>query len=235
MIISSSNEQIKQFIKLHDKKYRFESQMFLVEGEHMVREALLAGDCVQVITTNLEEYPVETIHVSENVMRKLSDVKTSPGVIGVCKIRNQKRIFNRILLLDHIQDPGNLGTIIRSAIAFGYETIIADGCVDIYNSKVLRATQGGIFNISYIEQSVVEFMKNNPDYIYYAGVVDHGLPLSKVSVESNKTGLIIGNEAKGISQEVLALTNHLVTIEMFKIESLNASIAASILMYSLHR
>jgi len=153
MITSLTNEIVKYLVKLKEKKYRQEFHEFIVEGEHMVQEAILLGRCKTVFTTNEEaRYLVETVSVSPEVMDKISDVSTPPGVIGLCKMDLFPEWSERILILDGIQDPGNLGTLLRSAAAFGFHSVISENSVDIYNSKVLRSTQGGIFKISWAEK-----------------------------------------------------------------------------------
>lgn len=232
MISSTSNEYIKQLTKLKDRKHRLETREFLVEGAHLVEEAISAGRCKSVLTIDeTSEYIVPTTVVSKEVMKKLSDVETPPGVIGICSLDMNSVVGNKVLLLDHLQDPGNLGTIIRSAIAFGFDTIVAEGSVDLYNPKVVRSTQGGIFKINFIEQSLSTFVKNNPTYEVIASIVDGKNSLGDSKSISEKIALIIGNEASGISPEVLRLSHTSVTIPMKQTESLNAGVAASILMY----
>ncbi|MGD9909238.1 MAG: TrmH family RNA methyltransferase [Candidatus Izemoplasmatales bacterium] len=231
MISSTNNEYIKQLTKLKDRKYRLETREFLVEGPHLVEEAIHMGRCKMVLTVNeFDDFSVPFTVVSKEVMKKLSDVDTPPGVIGLCTLENDAKITDKVLLLDHLQDPGNLGTIIRSAIAFGFDTIVAEGSVDLYNPKVVRSTQGGIFKINFLEQNLITFIKNNPSFEVIASIVDGKSTLEETK-SSKKIALIIGNEASGIRKEVLDLSHTFVTIPMKNTESLNAGVAASILMY----
>ncbi len=149
MIESINNEKIKYYSKLKEKKYRDQENLYLVSTPHLVLEAL-KKDVVETIflLNNKENRYGEVTCVSEAVMKKLSNLDTSPEVVAVVKKEQPKEIKGNIILLDAIQDPGNLGTIIRSAVAFNIDTIVLGrGCVDLYNEKVLRAAEGMHFNI----------------------------------------------------------------------------------------
>ena len=142
MIESVNNERIKEYSKLNTKKYRDESGLFIVEGEHLVEEALKKTQAVEIYSLD-ETYT----QVSESVMRKLSSLSTPPNVLAVCKKLEEGELKGNILILENLQDPGNLGTIIRSSVAFNIDTIVLSlDSVDLYNSKVIRATQGMLFN-----------------------------------------------------------------------------------------
>lgn len=232
MITSLQNDLIKYFVKLKEKKYRIEYGQYLVEGLHLVNEALDAKCVEQIISTNPLDYPgIETILVSEEVMAKISDVKTPQGIMAVCKMSVTEDTLGDVLLLDHLQDPGNLGTIIRSAIGFGFSTIVLEESVDIYNSKVIRASQGGIFKIHFVSEPLDVFMKKHPEIHYVATNVKNATPLKKVNRPNKRVGILIGNEATGLNELYQSMANETVTIEMSQMESLNAAIAASILMY----
>ena len=169
MIYSSlDNPKIKELKKLQMKKYRLLNKLFLVEGEHLVNEAYKAGLLVELIvlegqTFNLD---VNISYVTLNVMNYLSELENSK-VIGVCRIKENEIKGNKIVLLDNIQDPGNLGTIIRSCVAFSIDTLILVNCVSQYNSKVLRAAQGLNFYLNIVNSSysILDKLKNNYLYI----------------------------------------------------------------------
>ncbi|MBU0997456.1 MAG: RNA methyltransferase [Firmicutes bacterium] len=234
MISSLTNEIVKYLVKLKEKKYRQEFHEFIVEGEHMVQEAILLGRCKTVFTINEEAtYHVETVVVSPEVMNKISDVLTPPGVVGLCIMDRFPKWTEKILILDGIQDPGNLGTLLRSAAAFGFHSVISENSVDIYNPKVLRSTQGGIFKIGWAEKNILGFIENHPEYTYIGTTVSNGIPLRKLESISGKIAIILGNEASGVREEIQSLSTKLVTIEMENTESLNVGVAGSILMYHL--
>ena len=150
MITSVNNEKIKELAKLKEKKYRDKSNTFLVETFHLVEEAYKNNLLEEVFILDGYDLNIDiTINiVTETIMKKLSSTDTIPEIVGVVRKKDDKTIVgNRVLVLDRIQDPGNLGTIIRSSKAFNIDTIILSNTVDLYNPKVLRSTQGLLFNI----------------------------------------------------------------------------------------
>ena len=162
VITSVNNNKIKDINKLKDKKYRDSSNSFLVEGEHLVIEAYrenLIKELIVLDDSNFILDGIPTIKVSSEVMKKLSSMDSYPSVIGVANKIKEKELGDSILMLDDIQDPGNLGTIIRSSAAFGIDTIVVSPkTVDIYNIKVLRATQGMLFHINIIVRELDSFI-----------------------------------------------------------------------------
>lgn len=237
-ITSINNEYIKEISKLNEKKYRDKSNKYLIEGLHLVTEAL-KYDIIDTIIIR-EDFNYETnikhIIVSNEVMKKLSDNPSIPKIMAVVNKKESTISGNKILLLDRLQDPGNLGTIIRSAVAFNFDTIIlSNDTVDLYNSKVLRSTQGMLFNINILRQdltSVINELKNN-NYTIYGTKVDNGNDVKKIN-NTNKFALIIGNEGTGISDNILKQCDKYLYIKMNNnCESLNAGVAASILMYEM--
>ena len=153
MIESINNEKIKNYSKLLNKKYRDETNMYLVSTDHLVKEAIKKDIIVEIfLLDGIENIYGNVTYVKENVMRKLTDLKTLPTVVAVVKKEESKEINGNVILLDGIQDPGNLGTIIRSAVAFNIDTIIlGNNTVDIYNEKTLRASEGMIYNINFVK------------------------------------------------------------------------------------
>lgn len=237
-ITSINNEYIKEISKLNEKKYRDKSNKYLIEGLHLVTEAL-KYDIIDTIIIR-EDFSYETnikhIIVSNEVMKKLSDNPSIPKIMAVVNKKESTISGNKILLLDRLQDPGNLGTIIRSAVAFNFDTIIlSNDTVDLYNSKVLRSTQGMLFNINILRQdltSVINKLKNN-NYTIYGTKVDNGNDVKEIN-NTNKFALIIGNEGTGISDNILKQCDKYLYIKMNNnCESLNAGVAASILMYEM--
>ena len=149
MLYSSvNNSKIKELAKLKTKKNRDKTRIFLVEGAHLVKEAYNSGYLKELLLLENINFrlDIETNYITENVLKYLSSVETPTGIIGICEFKKMSLKGRRLLILDSIQDPGNLGTIIRSSVAFDIDTIIInDKCADIYSDKVIRSSQGMIF------------------------------------------------------------------------------------------
>lgn len=228
-ITSVNNQLIKDTTKLHQKKHRDKTGLFLVEGYHLYEEALKSGEIETVFTTDESISGDNIVTVTPQVLEKLSQTKTPQSVLTVCKKIYKRELSDKILMLEEVQDPGNLGTLMRSALAFGFKTIVLDHTVDIYNDKVLRSTQGAIFNINIIESNIKDFMSKNPDYTYY-GTEMFGSDLLGI-FKPKKVAVILGNEGSGLSQEILDNTAQNITILMQETESLNVGVAGSIIMH----
>lgn len=236
MITSVKNEMVKQLIKLKKKKYREEAGLFLIEGEHLVEEALKKGIVKTIITTKEESYDIEVIQVSEEVMKKIAFTVTPQSVMAVCKMEINKEVDyskNRYLLLDHLQDPGNIGTILRTALALGYrDVLISKDSVDLYNDKVIRGTQGALFclNISVVDLDIVIKELKKHGVKVYGTALENGVSIEEI--ESNeKMAFVLGNEGNGMSKEILDIVDERLYIPIDSMESLNVAIAGAIIMY----
>ena len=232
-ITSLNNPKVIFWAKLKMKKYRDIEHLFIVESEHLVSEALKKGIVKEIITTDDIEYEVPTYNVSTEIMKRISTLITPNKVMAVCEYLMPDDIKGNILLLDHIQDPGNLGTIIRSAVAFNFSTIIvSEDTVDFYNDKVIRSSEGMIFNINLVKDdllSIIPVLKEK-GYKIYGTDVKKGKNIK--TIDNNKWAIIIGSEGKGMSIEVKELCDDFIYINMSKTcESLNAAVASSIIMY----
>ena len=235
---SLDNPKIKDLKKLHTHKYREQKKMFLVEGEHLVLEAFQTGYLKELLEENTEfSLPVETNYVTKSVLKELSHLDTPSSMIGVCMMKEPtNEIGNHILVLDRIQDPGNMGTIIRSAVAFDVDTIlVSEDSVDIYNSKVIRATQGLLFHIPirvcHLKDQLLELKAKG--YPIYVTKVDGGEDVRNIT-DQNQYVLVMGNEGSGVSQEIMEVaTNYLYIPMNQKCESLNVGVATSILLFAL--
>ena len=249
MILTSlENEKVKDLIKLQRKKYRDLTGTYVVEGFHLIEEAYKAGFVLEVYMIEGEDMPldVSVTYVSPEVMKKISTMDTPSTMIALCRktqmsdIKNEQMLLNKVLLLDEIQDPGNLGTIIRSSVAFGIDMIIlSENTVDLYNPKVLRATQGMYCHIPVLSLNAKEslnFFKKNQYMIYGTNVVDGVDARTLTEDEKKKFCLIMGNEGKGIRPEIQELCDKNLYIPMKEeVESLNVGVACSILLYELGR
>lgn len=236
MYSSINNEFIKSIKKLNEKKYRDNTNTFLVEGEHLVIEAIKNNLVKYLIVRDDYDFDYKNkIIVTDKVLKYISNLNTPSGIMAVCNKPDSKELGSRIIVLDNIQDPGNLGTIIRSSVAFNFDTIVvSDDSVDVYNSKVIRATQGMLFNANIIVTDLNVFLTNIKDEYKIIGTdVNEG---SKVKNFKNteKFAIIVGNEGQGMSSNVKKLCNDFVYIPMSSYcESLNVGVAASIIMYEL--
>lgn len=240
MIESVDNNKIKDIRKLKEKKYRDSEKLFLIEGEHLVLEAYKAGILKSVILCNYDlDIEVEKIIVSEKVMSTISELPSKVNVIGVCEIIDNKiDLTSTVLMLDGVQDPGNLGTIIRSSVAFNIKNIVlSKTCVDLYNTKVLRGAQGMNFHLNIIRDdlvNVIDILKNN-NYTIYGTDVVNGINVKDVK-KDGKYAIIMGNEGNGISPEVKNKVDKNIYIDMNKkCESLNVGVSASIILYELSK
>lgn len=231
MITSLQNKTVKDLVSLRTSKVRKEMKMFIVEGEHLVREAKNEGYLLKCFTTSEN---LEGELVSLDVMKKICQTNTPVSQIGVCKLLDKHTLTNKVLVLDDIQDPGNLGTLMRSAKAFSFDTIfVSNNTCDIYNDKVIRSSQGSIFKLNFIFGDKIEFLKNlSRTHKIYNTNVKVGHNVKEVS-EKNKIALILGNEGNGVSKEINDLNFESLFIQMNNMESLNVGVAGSILMYEL--
>lgn len=233
MIASVQNNKIKELAKLDLAKYRKLQKKFIVEGPHLVSEAKKH----QVLLETYTIHPnLEGELVSKEVMKKITHTDSVVSQIGVCKLIEKNKIEEKVLILDQVQDPGNLGALLRSAAAFNFKTVfLSEGCVDLYNAKVIRSSQGAIFKLNFIFGDILEFIKaiSSTHQVYKTDVLD-GEDISFLSFKS-KVAIILGNEGNGISKEVRELPLKNIYIKMTDVESLNVSVAGSILMYELNK
>lgn len=233
---SINNQKIKKIKKLKEKKYRDEENMFLVEGKHLTTEAFNNGYLVELLVPENSDYKldVETNIISENIIKYLSNLKSGAGIFGICKKKKMKLKEGKILVLDSIQDPGNMGTIIRSSVAFGIDTIVInEKCADIYSDKVIRASQGMIFSVNIIKENLEEFIKKiRKTHKIFATKVDGGKSIKDIEKIENFV-IIMGSEGTGVSKNLLDLADEYLYIPMNKkCESLNVAVAASIILYN---
>jgi tRNA/rRNA methyltransferase len=242
IITSKDNEIIKNIKKLKEKKYRLDS--YIVEGIKMVKEAISENQEIALIAIredfkiDFDTKNIKTVIISNKIFNDISDVKTPQGILAVIKKNQNNQIETNqdyILALDSLQDPGNMGTIIRTADSANINQIIINKTtVDPYSPKVIRSTMGAIYRTNIIE---VEDLKATLKEMKLKGfqIITTDLKATRSIYDinyNNKTVVVIGNEANGVSQEILQTADKKVIIPMLgKTESLNASIAASIMIY----
>lgn len=257
-ITSKENEKIKYTKSLLKNRKRNEEKKYIIEGYRILKQALESDIYIEYIVFSdeflnkdehkdfidyLEDSSFKIYKTTQKLFKEMTDTEKTQGILAVVKQKEYtiEEILNKhvnfTLLLDRIQDPGNMGTIIRTADSAGVDSIIIlKGCVDVYNSKVIRSTMGSIFNVPIMEvdneNDIIEILKEkefnivssylNTDNYYHD--VEYG----------GKVALVIGNEANGISDNIIDKSDILVKIPIYgKSESLNAAIASGILMYEI--
>ncbi len=239
LITSMDNPKIKEYVKLKQKKYRDITGKFIVEGMHLVLEAYKCGYIEEVILEQDEVLALDVpiIYTTKEIIHKISTLDHPVSVLALCKkVPESSFLGRRVLMLDDIQDPGNLGTIIRSAVAFDIDTVVlSPNTVDLYNPKVVRATQGMLFYVSFFRDDLVSVIsKLKEDMIpIYGTHVEYGTSVFDVR-DHHSYALVVGNEGSGVHENILDLCDQYLCIEMNgNVESLNVSVASSILLYEL--
>ena len=244
---SKENRIYKECQKLSQKKYRDREGRYLIEGPNLIEEALLNGaDTEYILFDELKEFETETrvpvYKVDHKLFEKLSQTETSQGILAVVKktdhrenLKNIMKEGNNIVVLDRLQDPGNIGTIIRTAEGAGYSAVVVmKGTADIYSPKTIRAAAGSVFRIPIIH------VQNNRELRSLADEYGKNLLVTSLQGDSyyydinlkENVALVIGNEGNGVSDELIEMADIKVKIPMSgRLESLNASVAAGILMY----
>ena len=251
-ISSKDNEFVKHIKKLKDKKYRDQSNEYVIEGIKLVEEAInenakikqivICEECTktQEISKKLmyEIASFDCIYVTENVFNSITEVKNPQGILAVIERRNSENEINYnediIVALDGIQDPGNLGTILRTVDSIGLKQIlVSKETADVYNPKVVRSTMGAIFRVKVIEcDNLEKTLKEIKKYKYEIVVTSLQTNESIYDIKYNKKIIVIGNEANGVSKEIQEMADKKVKSPMLgKTESLNASVATGIVLY----
>ena len=240
LITSKDNNRIKEVRKLLVRKHSLSKELFLIEGENLIEEAIKNNLLRELYVLDGYEckYDFPFDNVSLDVMKSISDLKSTPRLLGVASYIKKNDFGKRIVLLDGVQDPGNAGTIIRNAVAFGIDTIVfSKDSVSPYNEKVLRSTGGMIFNINII----IDDIENVIDKIKSNNIKLIGTSLRKsVSLcdldRVKEYAVIFGNEGNGVRNEVLDLCDDVVRIDMdIKCESLNVGVSSGIILYHMYK
>ena len=251
-ITSKDNELIKHIRKLKDKKYRDESNEYVVEGVKLVEEAVKENAKIKQIivcedTTRTYEIPThimleiakyECISVSDKIFNIITQVTNPQGIMAIIEknAQNAKIDYTQdiIVVLDDVQDPGNLGTILRTVDSIGLnQIIVSKGTADAFNSKVVRSTMGAIFRIKIIEvENLEQAIKEMRKHHFKLMVTSLQTKNSIYDIDFYKKIIVIGNEANGVSKEIQDMADEKAKIPMLgRTESLNASVAAGVVMY----
>jgi len=238
---------VKKYASLSQRKYRDKWQLFLAEGKHIVEELLKSDWEIDSILTSesktlekldFEEKAVNCELVKQDVINKIATTKTPQEILAVVRIPQNQRhdipATRRVIITDGIKDPGNMGTIIRTARAFDFDLVITtENSVDLYNPKVVRASQGAIFGIGLLAglpaARIAELLKSG--HLIYALTPDGDTDINQIRPKKN-CALIIGTEIEGVSKTLLDNCHHLIRIPHSRdVESLNAAVAAGIAMF----
>ena len=252
IISSKDNELVKNIKKLKDKKYRDLENVYIVEGIKMVKEAILENASIKqiIICDDCEKsdliskemmYEIakyDCIYVTNKIFKYITEVQTPQGVMAIIEKNNKDKEINYnediIVALDDIQDPGNLGTILRTVDSIGLSQIlVSKGTADPYNPKVVRSTMGAIYRVKVIEcdnlKETLKEIKKNKFKILVTSLDDSK---SVYDIKYYKKVIVIGNEANGVEEEIVKLADEKIKIPMLgKTESLNASVATGIILY----
>ena len=251
VITSKDNEMVKHIRKLKEKKYRDEYGEYIVEGIKLIKEAIEEKQNVKTIIVcdncdkeainqaSMYEVAKQTIvYVDEKVFNTITEVKNPQGILAVIEKKNEEKEIDfkedLIVILDDIQDPGNLGTILRTVDSAGLsQIVVSKRSGDVYNSKVVRSTMGAIFRVNVIEsENLVETIKQIKKHKFSVISTSLDTNESVYDVEYKKTAIVIGNEANGVSKEIQEISDSKIKIPMLgKTESLNASVATGIVVY----
>jgi len=261
MIISSDNVNIKFLKNLKNKHFRKKNGYFIIEGIKLIEEALIQGISFHSVfyspSIELSSHGHSLLSellkispsflISNSLMNSLSDTTTPQGIMAVLKADNILEYYDNNtdfsdgiwLLAYEIQDPGNLGTIIRTADAAGVRGVfLSPGTVDVFNSKVLRATMGSIFHLKLFHlQDVLSFIyeSEKKSVTFYSTHVSHGVIYSQIKYVFPSI-LIIGNEGHGLSDDIISSSHNIVNIPIYgHSESLNVSVAAGVILYEMAR
>ena len=233
MITSLDNKKVKEFTKLHQKKYR--EDKYLIMDPSIVLIAYKKGYLDTLIYTGSLPFGFNnTFEVSQDVLDKIAK-KTGLHYIGIGKmIKESSNYGSRVMILDHLQDPLNIGRIMESAYIFGFDSIIlSNESADIYNEKCLNASKGAIYNLNISTkdlESEINILKNSGYKVYATGLKDNTKELYEVKA-LDKMAFVLGNEGSGVSNNIMNIADEIIKIDMHNIDSLNVAMAGSIVMY----
>lgn len=237
---SKQNPLIKEIASLKDKKHRNALGLYIAEGVKMVNEAIENGIEIKYVVTTETALPlikptsVETLVVTDSILEYLSEEMTPQGALAVIKIPNQedKTPNGNAIILDGVSNPGNVGTIIRTANAFGYKDIYLINCADAYSGKTVRSSMSGIYFVNLYKTTYSEIKSVLNGYKIIVADMS-GESLDEFKVDGN-FAIVVGNEGNGISKEMFEMADKVVKIPMDEhAESLNVAVASSIMMYKL--
>lgn len=248
-IESSQNSLVKHWKKLLSvRKERDKTGEFIMEGYHLVEEAIKQKENVlTIMISDTAEIPgnwdienIEVVEINDSIKKELAETEHTQGIFAHCKqqtVKEEESVnWNRLLLIDAVQDPGNIGTMIRTADAAGMDAVIlGKGSADAYNSKTLRSAQGSHFHLPIVKGDLFEWVEKlqERNVCVYGTAFENSTPFHEVKKEAT-FALIVGNEGSGINSELLELTDQNIIVPLLgQAESLNVAVATGILLYGL--
>ena len=235
-ITSLQNDFVKHLVKLQQKKHRDASNQILLEGEHLHQEILNAGISHQTIGTD----PSNDIEITSQIAKKISTTQSGSKLFTLIDKPKHHHDFNgnRYLIVDGVQDPGNLGTMIRTAYSFGFDAVLlSQDSVDEFNDKCIRSTQGAVFHIPCIRGDLIEFinkLRNSNVKVYATHLSDDTIGLEMID-RNEKLAVVMGHEGQGVSETVIKYSDQSVKIETSRFESLNVAVATAIVCYQFRK
>ncbi|MDR1781397.1 MAG: RNA methyltransferase [Bacilli bacterium] len=241
IITSTQNNRIKEIIKLKQKKYRDKNRLFIIETNHLIEEALKHYQLRLIITDDYtyKSDKCDVLYVSSNIMKKISNLNSVPSLIGICEyIDNDIDYSFDVVVFDDIQDPSNLGNMMRTCLAFNINNIIlSNNCVDCYNPKCIQASQGAIFQLNIIRKDLLDYL----DILKKENYMLIGTSLTKaISIENRdkimmKKAFFLGNEGQGLQEEIINNMDINYYIPINNIDSLNVGNALAIILYEFNK
>lgn len=244
-ITSRENREVKRVCKLiQSRQSRLAEQVFVCEGLVLLQEALRSGlrvlqvFCLQGMEDRLPQLSCPVYRINQSVLEKISGVDSPQGIVFLCAMPPQLQQLpqgSRFLALEDLRDPGNLGTVLRTADAFGMDGVILLGdCVDRYSPKVVRSAMGSLFRVPVYQlerQSLRQQLRRAGIPLYGAALVENSKLIGQADL--HRACVVIGNEARGLSEQMLALCDDMLLIPMRNVQSLNAAIAAAVFMWEM--
>ena len=240
-ITSVKNAKILEILELKKIRIQKQEKKYIVEGFNLVQEGMKNGVVELILGTKKYSGLIDEekfIEITDNVANKLSDLTNTQEIFAVCNFKPKDFNDSNVLVLDDIQDPGNLGTLIRSAYAFGFENILcSEKTVWIYNQKVLRATQGNHFQLNFkigiLEEEMKKLKENNFIILGTSLNLDNNIDIT--TLKDKKIALVLGNEGQGVSESIKNICDYNIVLKTNKnVDSLNVSVAGSIIMNNIY-
>lgn len=231
VVTSLQNQFVKDLISLKKSSKKREENRFLIEGEDLIEMAFITNQLDAIITIQeSNKYDlIDQIVVTKPIIEKLSNNKSPAKMIGIAHYNQREIEGKHIIFLDNVQDPGNVGTIIRTALSFSYDgVVLGNKSASIYNEKVIQSSKGAVFKLPIKENISLENLKNQKFQIISTSL-KNAINYQELTL-NDKFCLVFGNEGQGISEETLKLSDKLIKIEMSNIDSLNVAVAAGIIL-----